>query len=190
MRTLPSLCSLTTPVLAWRAFVRQDVDAGVKLVQHHPRRCNGALALQLIQNAERRLVTAIPGDMHGVSHLGLQRARVEQLLQLAKPDGSVPGAGNTADVLSNWRLRNVSTLTPDLNTRLRMCLTQKQPFNSAFRETPAMRQARAPGWIDGSESGAAAASDSSPAPWSKPPWLRPTPRKLKRSTEKPRSANA
>lgn len=143
MRTLPSLCSLTTPVLAWRAFVRQDVDAGVKLVQHHPRRCNGALALQLIQNAERRLVTAIPGDMHGVSHLGLQRARVEQLLQLAKPDGSVPGGGNTAHVLSNWRLRNVSTLTPDLNTRLRMCLTQKQPFNSAFRETPAMRQASA-----------------------------------------------
>ncbi len=33
------------------------------------------------------------------------------------------------------------------------------------------------------ESSAAAASDNSPVPWSNEVWLRPTPRKLKRSTE-------
>ena len=56
----------------------------------------------------------------------------------------------------------------------------------APKETPAIQQARASGLSACAQSSAAAASESSPAPWSKMPWLRPTPRKLKRSTEKPR----
>ena len=58
----------------------------------------------------------------------------------------------------------------------------------APKETPAIQQVRASGLTDCAQSSAAAASDSSPAPWSKAPWLRPTPRKLKRSAEKPRFA--
>jgi hypothetical protein len=42
----------------------------------------------------------------------------------------------------------------------------------------------ASGWIDCTQSSAAAASDNSPMPLSKLPWLRPTPRKLKRSVGK------
>ena len=56
----------------------------------------------------------------------------------------------------------------------------------APKETPAIQQARASGLTDWAQSRAAAASESSPWPWSKAPWLRPTPRKLKRRTEKPR----
>ncbi len=41
----------------------------------------------------------------------------------------------------------------------------------------------------GELSDAAAASLNSPMPWSNRPWERPTPRELKRSTAKPRSAN-
>ena len=54
-------------------------------------------------------------------------------------------------------------------------------------ETPAIQQLLASGLTICSQSSAEAASDSSPGPPSQMPWLRPTPRKLKRSTEKPRS---
>ncbi len=56
------------------------------------------------------------------------------------------------------------------------------------KDTPAIQQARASGLIDCAQSSAEAASDNSPWPWSNAPWDRPTPRKLKRSTENPRSA--
>ena len=59
----------------------------------------------------------------------------------------------------------------------------------APNEKPAIQQPRASGWMDWSQSSAEAASASSPAPWSNSPWLRPTPRKLKRRTVKPRSLN-
>ena len=60
----------------------------------------------------------------------------------------------------------------------------------APNEKPATQQARASGLMVCAQSSADAASDNSPVPWSNEPWLRPTPRKLKRSTEKPRCANA
>ncbi len=60
----------------------------------------------------------------------------------------------------------------------------------APKETPAIQQARASGLTACAQSSAAAASESSPEPWSNAPWLRPTPRKLKRKTENPRSAKA
>jgi hypothetical protein len=59
----------------------------------------------------------------------------------------------------------------------------------APKDTPTSQQMRVSRLNDCSQSSAEAASDSSPAPFSNRPWLRPTPRKLNRSTEKPRSAN-
>ena len=59
----------------------------------------------------------------------------------------------------------------------------------APKETPAIQQAEALGLYICSQSSAEAASDNSPMPWSNMPWLRPTPRELKRRTEKPRFAN-
>ena len=55
---------------------------------------------------------------------------------------------------------------------------------SAPKLTPAIQVVCASGWIDCTQSSAAAASESSPMPLSKLPWLRPTPRKLKRSVGK------
>ena len=55
-------------------------------------------------------------------------------------------------------------------------------------ETPAIQQYLASGFTICSQSRAEAASASSPGPPSQKPWERPTPRKLKRSTEKPRCA--
>ncbi len=60
----------------------------------------------------------------------------------------------------------------------------------APKENPAIQQLRASGLIDCAQSSAAAESDNSPIPWSNEPWLRPTPRKLKRSTEKFRCTKA
>mgnify|MGYP006999173872 CR=1 FL=1 len=51
--------------------------------------------------------------------------------------------------------------------------------------TPAIQVVEASGWKLCTQSSALAASDSSPTPLSKVPWLLPTPRKLKRRTEKP-----
>jgi hypothetical protein len=68
--------------------------------------------------------------------------------------------------------------------RMRSCMPIHAP-----NDTPAIQHARASGFTDWAQSRAAAASDSSPAPWSNEPWLRPTPRKLKRSAEKPRFTN-
>ncbi len=56
-------------------------------------------------------------------------------------------------------------------------------------DTPAIQHAFASGFTACTQSRAAAASDSSPEPWSKDPWLRPTPRKLKRRAANPRLAN-
>ena len=56
-------------------------------------------------------------------------------------------------------------------------------------DTPAIQQARASGFTACTQSRAEAASDNSPTPWSNEPWLRPTPRKLKRRAAKPRFAN-
>ena len=60
----------------------------------------------------------------------------------------------------------------------------------APNEKPAIQQERASGLIDCAQSSADAASDSSPVPWSNVPWLRPTPRKLKRMAAKPRCTKA
>ena len=60
----------------------------------------------------------------------------------------------------------------------------------APNEKPAIQQLRASGLTDCAQSSAEAASESSPMPWSKPPWLRPTPRKLKRRAEKFRCTKA
>src|ERR1700749_4297328 len=69
--------------------------------------------------------------------------------------------------------------------RISSCMPIQEP-----NENPAIQQARASGFTVCAQSSAAAASDNSPEPWSKAPCERPTPRKLKRSTEKPRSAKA
>ena len=58
------------------------------------------------------------------------------------------------------------------------------------KEKPAIQQLLASGLIDCAQSSAEAASDNSPWPWSNAPWLRPTPRKLNRSTEKFRCTKA
>src|ERR1700734_1566399 len=65
--------------------------------------------------------------------------------------------------------------------RMRSCMPIQAP-----NEKPAIQQLRASVLTDCAQSSADAASDNSPMPWSKPPWLLPTPRKLKRSAEKPR----
>lgn len=147
MRPLPSLRSLAAPVLAWRAVVRQDVDAGVKLVQQHPCRRNKALALRLIDNGEGRLVRGLPDNaLDGISRLGLQRAQVERLLALTKPDASQPGAGHTAQPLLprfSSRLRDVATFAPGHDARLRVFPTPRQPLSELFREAPTMQQASA-----------------------------------------------
>src|SRR5216117_1963749 len=69
--------------------------------------------------------------------------------------------------------------------RIRSCMPIQAP-----KEKPAIQQERASGLIDCAQSSADAASDNSPVPWSNAPWLRPTPRKLKRSTAKFRWAKA
>ena len=66
--------------------------------------------------------------------------------------------------------------------RINSCIPISEP-----KLTPAIQVVCASGWIDCTQSSAAAASDNSPMPLSKLPWLRPTPRKLKRSVAKPRS---
>ena len=53
----------------------------------------------------------------------------------------------------------------------------------APKEKPAIQQRSAPGFWICSQSSTAAASLSSPCPWSYSPCERPTPRKLKRMTE-------
>src|SRR5215468_4592179 len=69
--------------------------------------------------------------------------------------------------------------------RIRSCMPIQAP-----KEKPAIQQLLASGLIDCAQSSAAAESESSPSPWSNEPWLRPTPRKLKRSTEKFRCTKA
>ncbi len=69
--------------------------------------------------------------------------------------------------------------------RISSCMPIQAP-----NEKPAIQQLRASGLIDCAQSSAEAASDSSPWPWSNAPWLRPTPRKLNRSTEKLRCTKA
>ena len=69
--------------------------------------------------------------------------------------------------------------------RIRSCMPIQAP-----NEKPAIQQLRASVLTVCAQSSAEAASDNSPMPWSKPPWLRPTPRKLKRSAEKPRCTKA
>src|SRR6185437_8235367 len=65
--------------------------------------------------------------------------------------------------------------------RMSSCMPIQAP-----KEKPAIQQAEAFGLYICSQSSAEAASDSSPSPRSKLPWLRPTPRKLNRNVEKPR----
>src|SRR5579859_3642869 len=69
--------------------------------------------------------------------------------------------------------------------RIRSCMPIQAP-----KETPAIQQDLASGVTACTQSSAEAASESSPAPWSNEPWLRPTPRKLKRRAEKPRCTKA
>src|SRR5687768_2450275 len=64
--------------------------------------------------------------------------------------------------------------------RISSCMPIQAP-----KEKPATQQELALALTDCSQSRAEAASDSSPRPLSNSPWLRPTPRKLKRRTEKP-----
>src|SRR3546814_7380050 len=66
--------------------------------------------------------------------------------------------------------------------RIKSCIPIHAP-----KLKPAIHVVCASGWIDWTQSSADAASLSSPMPLSKVPWLRPTPRKLKRSTAKPRA---
>jgi hypothetical protein len=68
--------------------------------------------------------------------------------------------------------------------RISSCIEIQAP-----NEIPAIQQVRASLLWACSQSSAEAASASSPAPLSYRPWLRPTPRKLKRSTENLRLAN-
>jgi hypothetical protein len=68
--------------------------------------------------------------------------------------------------------------------RIRSCMAIQVP-----NETPAIQQYLASGLTLCSQSSAEAASASSPGPPSQKPWLRPTPRKLNLSTEKPRCTN-
>lgn len=133
MLPLPSLSSLAAPVRAWRAVVRQDIDAGMKLVERHPCRRNAALALRLIENGERRLVSALPGDVHGIVRLGRQRAQVVRLLALARPDASVPGTGHTPqERFPNFaqRLLRVATFAPGPDARLQVCLTPRRQLEA------------------------------------------------------------
>src|SRR3569833_3363687 len=67
--------------------------------------------------------------------------------------------------------------------RMRSCIPIQAP-----KLTPATQVVSASGWIDCTQSSAAAASDNSPKPLSNTPWLLPSPRKLKRSVAKPRLA--
>src|SRR3974377_814696 len=69
--------------------------------------------------------------------------------------------------------------------RIKSCMPIQAP-----NEKPAIQHERASGLTDCAQSSAAAASESSPTPWSKPPWLLPTPRKLNRHAEKFRCTNA
>src|SRR3954464_1445076 len=64
--------------------------------------------------------------------------------------------------------------------RIRSCMPIQAP-----KEKPATQQDEALALTDCNQSSAEAASDSSPWPLSKSPCERPTPRKLKRTTEKP-----
>jgi len=59
----------------------------------------------------------------------------------------------------------------------------------APKSNPATQHWEAAGRIACSQSRAVAASASSPTPESNSPWLRPTPRELKRRTLKPRFMN-
>src|ERR1700757_4178531 len=65
--------------------------------------------------------------------------------------------------------------------RISSCMPIQAP-----NEKPATQQDPALGLYVCSQSSDAAASESSPSPRSKLPWLRPTPRKLNRKVEKPR----
>src|SRR5215510_14479856 len=69
--------------------------------------------------------------------------------------------------------------------RIKSCRPIQAP-----NEKPAIQHERASRLMDCAQSSAEAASESSPVPWSNAPWLRPTPRKLKRRTEKLRCTNA
>ncbi len=66
--------------------------------------------------------------------------------------------------------------------RIRSCMPISAP-----KLTPATHVVCASGWIVCTQSSAEAASLNSPMPLSNEPWLRPTPRKLKRSVANPRS---
>src|SRR5580704_4254767 len=69
--------------------------------------------------------------------------------------------------------------------RIKSCMPIQAP-----NEKPAIQQERASVLTVCAQSSAEAASDNSPTPLSNPPWLRPTPRKLNRSAEKPRCTKA
>src|SRR3546814_2748734 len=66
--------------------------------------------------------------------------------------------------------------------RIRSCMPIHAP-----KLKPANQVVCASGWIDCTQSRADAASLSSPMPLSNVPWLRPTPRKLKRNVAKQRA---
>ncbi len=65
--------------------------------------------------------------------------------------------------------------------RIRSCMPIHAP-----KLTPATQVCSASGWICCTQSSALAASDNSPMPLSKVPWLLPVPRKLNRRVAKPR----
>src|SRR6476659_5251597 len=87
-----------------------------------------------------------------------------------------PEEGQGARKEKSKRLAGGATeMKPSISgRRIRSCMPIQAP-----KETPAIQQDLASGVTDCTQSSAAAASESSPEPWSKEPWLRPTPRKLK-----------
>ena len=101
-----------------------------------------------------------------------------------EPCTNSPEDGQGARNEKSKRLAGAATeMKPSISgRRIRSCMPIQAP-----NEMPAIQQARASGLTAWAQSSAAAASESSPWPWSNVPWLRPTPRKLKRSAEKPRS---
>ena len=104
----------------------------------------------------------------------------------ATPWMKMPDAGQGARKLKSYMFAGgAMEMKPRISGRR---ISNCMPI-SAPKLTPAIQVVCASGWIDCTQSSAAAASESSPMPLSKLPWLRPTPRKLKRNVAKPRSTN-
>ncbi len=94
-----------------------------------------------------------------------------------------PEAGQGARKVKSYMLAGrLAHMKPWISgRRIKSCIAIQAP-----KEKPATQQPLLFGLCCCIQSSALAASRSSPWPWSNTPWERPTPRKLKRSTEKPR----